>query len=69
VTLQGQNTVVVTIGRTVPGEARRVSIAAEAGEDLTAGTQLSASATIRSSTARQVPAGNSVAAVVHFTAQ
>jgi hypothetical protein len=69
ITLQAPNNVIVTLGRLAPGEARTVKVTTEAGEDLAAGTQLTASATIRSATALPVTSNSISTTAVHFTAQ
>jgi len=67
ITLQGQNNVVVTLGRLAPGEARTVMLTTEAGEDLAAGAQLSATATIRSATALPVASNTATTTTIHFS--
>jgi hypothetical protein len=54
-TLQPPNAVVVTIGRLAAGESRTITVPT-VGEDLSAGTQLMASALVRSGTAQPVTA-------------
>jgi hypothetical protein len=65
-TLQGQNQVVVTVGRLAPGESRTVTVMTEAGEDVSAGTALSASATVRSATAQSVTSNTATTTAIHF---
>jgi hypothetical protein len=69
ITLQDQNDVVVTLGRLAAGESRTITVSSVAGEDLTAGTQLSAKATVRSATAQPVPSNAAATSVVHFNGQ
>ena len=68
-TLQGQNDVVVTLGRLAAGESRTITVSSVAGEDLAAGAQLSASAVLRSATAQPVISNGVATSVIHFNGQ
>ena len=69
VTLQGQNDVVVTLGRLAAGESRSITVNAVAGEDLAAGAQLSVKAAVRSATAQPVASNPATTSVIHFSGQ
>jgi uncharacterized repeat protein (TIGR01451 family) len=68
-TLQGQNTVVVTLGRLAAGENRQITVPTVVQEDLPAGTQLTANALLRSGTALSVNANAQSTFVIHFSGQ
>jgi uncharacterized repeat protein (TIGR01451 family) len=69
ITLQGQNDVVVTLGRLAAGESRTITVSSAAGEDLAAGTQLTAKANLRSATAQPVASNTVATSVIHFNGQ